>query len=96
MTCTAAIQNAPSWPEWTGIHQSACFEVVLMSGESTTSFAPSCRASDSRCALGVRVTSGFDPIATTYFEWYQSALSATSVCSPQVWGEAFGRSQYQS
>ena len=29
-------------------------------------------------------------------ELYQSADSATSVCSPQVWGDDGGRSQYQS
>ncbi len=29
-------------------------------------------------------------------ELYQSADSGTSVCSPQVMGEAGGRSQYQS
>jgi len=92
----AAIQNAPSCPALTGTHQSACFATWLKSGEKTTSFEPSQRASLRKCASGVRVMATLEPIATMYLLLYQSALSATSVCSPQTSGEAGGRSQYQS
>ena len=68
----------------------------LKSGERTTTFAPSWRASARKCASGVRVTATFEPSTSTYRLLNQSALSATSVCSPNTSGEAFGRSQYQS
>jgi len=96
MTWPTASQKAPSCPACTGSHSSAYFATMLKSGESTTNFAPSWRASATKCTSGVRVIPRFEPIETMYLEWYQSALSATSVCSPQISGEAFGRSQYQS
>lgn len=46
--------------------------------------------------VGVRVWGTLEPQAMMKLELYQSALSGTSVCSPQVWGLAGGRSQYQS
>ena len=47
-------------------------------------------------ASGVRVCGTFEPHIIRKVELYQSALSGTSVCSPQVCGLDGGRSQYQS
>ena len=66
------------------------------SGESTTIFVPLCRLSEMKWQSGVRVMFGFEPMTAIILAWYQSADSATSVCSPQASGEAGGRSQYQS
>ena len=66
------------------------------SGEKTTTFAPWCRASTRKWASGVRVPRTFDPTTAMNRDLYQSALSPTSVCSPQISGDAGGRSQYQS
>jgi hypothetical protein len=49
-----------------------------------------------KCASGVRVCGTLEPHIMMKVELYQSADSGTSVCSPQVCGEAGGRSQYQS
>ncbi len=96
MTWLTAIHSAVSWPASTGIHQSEYFATWLKSGEMTTNFAPSWRASEMKCTSGVLVMLRFDPIETMNLELYQSALSQTSVCSPQISGNAFGRSAYQS
>ena len=47
-------------------------------------------------ASGVRVWGTLEPHIIRNSELYQSADSATSVCSPQIMGELGGRSQYQS
>ena len=96
MTWLTAIQKAPSWPWWIGTHSSATLAVMQRSGEKTTTLAPRWRASTRKCASGVRVISTLEPTVAMKREWYQSALSATSVCSPHTSGEAGGRSQYQS
>lgn len=49
-----------------------------------------------KCASGVRVIGMFEPHMIRYVELNQSPDSGTSVWSPQIWGEAGGRSAYQS
>ena len=68
MTWSTASQKAASWPAWMGIHWSAYLEVMLKSGESTTSLAPSCRASAAKWTSGVRVIPRFAPIETMNLE----------------------------
>ena len=96
ITWLTAIHSAVSWPASTGIHQSAYLATWFRSGAITTNLAPSWRASEMKWTSGVRVMLRLEPIETMYLEWYQSALSATSVWSPQISGKALGRSAYQS
>src|SRR5215831_3977554 len=95
-TWFTAIHQAPSWPALIEIHSSAYFATWLKSGAKTHIFDPLWRASAAKWQSGVRVIFRFEPITARSFELYQSADSATSVCSPQVSGEAGGKSQYQS
>ncbi|WP_269902568.1 hypothetical protein [Terrimesophilobacter mesophilus] len=44
----------------------------------------------------MRVTGTFEPHIMRYDEFHQSADSGTSVWSPKTWGDATGRSAYQS
>ena len=62
----------------------------------TESLAPAWRTSEMKCVSGVRVMLRLAPITAMNRALYQSADSWTSVCSPQISGEAGGRSQYQS
>ena len=96
MTWLTAIHHAPSWPALIGIHSSLYLATWLKSGAKTTTFDPFVRASLAKCTSGVRVMLRFAPVTAMNLAWNQSADSFTSVCSPQVSGEAFGRSQYQS
>jgi hypothetical protein len=91
-----AIHQAPSWPALRPTHSSPNRAICEKSGENTQVRVPLCRASSTKCASGVRVTLTFEPTTAISFALYQSADSWTSVCSPQVSGDAFGRSQYQS
>src|SRR3990167_5437722 len=96
MTCETAIQNAPSLPACRGTHWSAYLQTWLKSGENTTALVPLCRDSAKKWQSGVRVMFRQAPMSATILALYQSALSQTSVCSPQISGNAVGRSQYQS
>src|SRR3990167_3216272 len=96
ITCETAIQNAPSLPAWSGTHWSAYLQTWLKSGENTTALVPLWRDSAKKWQSGVRVIFRHAPISAIIFALYQSALSHTSVCSPQISGKAVGRSQYQS
>ena len=91
-----AIHSAVSCPAWIGIHSSQYLAIWLKSGESTTNLVPSVRASAMKCTSGVRVMFMFDAIETMNLLLYQSALSHTSVWSPQISGNEVGRSAYQS
>src|SRR3989337_863856 len=95
MTWLTAIQKAPSCPAFTGSHQSAYLATWLKSGDRTVNLAPAYLPSATKWTSGVRVMFRLEPIATMYLALYQSALSWTSVCSPQVSGKALGRSAYQ-
>ena len=68
MTWSTASQKAASWPAWMGIHWSAYLDVMLKSGLSTTSLAPSWRASAAKWTSGVRVIPRLAPIETMNFE----------------------------
>ena len=70
--------------------------MAVGSGAKTTALVPLCRASAKKWQSGVRVMLRFEPMTASIFALYQSADSLTSVCSPQVSGDAVGRSQYQS
>ena len=96
ITWVVAIQKAPSLPACRGTHWSAYLHTWLKSGENTTAFVPLCRDSAKKWQSGVRVMLRHAPMSAIIFALYQSALSQTSVCSPQISGKAVGRSQYQS
>src|SRR5512142_529055 len=95
-TWFTAIHHAPSCPALIEIHSSAYLATWLKSGAKTHIFEPLCRASAAKWQSGVRVMLRYEPVTASRLRLYQSADSATSVCSPQVSGDAGGRSQYQS
>jgi hypothetical protein len=70
--------------------------LALKSGETQAMVAPLYRASQAKCASGMRVALMFDPQRTMCFALNQSAHSHASVWTPHVIGSPGGRSQYQS